>query len=350
MNAQADIERRLSVIIPVRNGEETILECLESLTAQSRLPDEVVVVDNGSVDQTVSLVKQWAATHPGFPLHLVREEKKGPAAARNRGAREARSDLAAFLDADCIAEPTWLETIEKEFQRGHRAVGGTYRGYLPGHWMEKYVHATRISLLGKRTELTQMSLYGPFLVGANSAFEKRLFQEVGGYDERLKAAEDFELSMRLLHHGILPVYNPDIRVVHRSRTSLLARLRRSVLSGLAEVYVFKQYGKRESLLRIFPGHTLKIPNFFRFYLDLWCPPVFLILFGSLFFYWGKRGLILIFLSAFLFFLRFIWILEKGGERAKAGELVAIVSWWLIERLCLEAGRLYGTIRYGVFYL
>ena len=340
----------ISVIIPVKNGEKTIEACLESLASQTIPPDEIVVVDNGSTDGTVMCMKEWAFSHPNLQVQVAFEMKAGPGAARNRGAKSAKGKVLAFLDADCVAEPEWIERIEGEFQGGCRAVGGSYGGYLSGHWMEKYVHAARLSLLGKRMPLAKVSLHGAFLVGANSAVETTLFEKVGGYDETLKAGEDFEFSARLIRHGVTPIYNPAIRVLHQSRTSMKERLRRNFLSGLIEVYVFKRHSERKAFLRLFPGRTFEIPSRWRFYLDVWSPFSFLILLGVLFLMWGVRGLWGISPFALLLFLRFGWIMKRGGEKVGLGELTLIVLSWFLEHVWLEAGRFCGTLRYGVLYV
>ncbi len=341
---------RMSVIIPVLNGAATLGLCLESLIQQKRRPDEVIVVDNGSVDDTPSIAKGWALAHSKLVCRIVSERKRGPAAARNRGAQEAKGDVVVFLDADCTAEPEWLKRIEEEFQRGYVAVGGTYGGYLPGHWMEKYIHAARSSFLGERTVLSQVSLQGAFLVGANAAFDRKLFREIGGYHEDFLIGEDFELSARLIHHGSTLLYHPGIRVTHHSRTGVSHRLRRNFWGGVIEVYTFQQYGARKGQIRFFPGTVFEIPSRWRFYLDVGSPLTLLLFLGVAFKVWGKGAFPLALLLFLFFFLRFGWILRKGGEPVRAMEIGIMIFFWLAERACLEGGRCYGSLRYGILYL
>ena len=89
--------RTISVIVPAYNSEATIGACLQSLLAQSRAPDEIVVVDDGSRDGTVDIVSK-------YPVRLVRLARNaGPGVARNEGAKVASGDILAFTDSDCVA-------------------------------------------------------------------------------------------------------------------------------------------------------------------------------------------------------------------------------------------------------
>ena len=103
--------RRISVIVPVRNGEQVIDQCLESLMAQCGVGGavEILVVDNQSTDGTAEAVSKW-------PVRLLTERTRlSSYAARNTGIQASSGDYLAFTDADCIASPHWLATIVKPF-------------------------------------------------------------------------------------------------------------------------------------------------------------------------------------------------------------------------------------------
>jgi glycosyltransferase involved in cell wall biosynthesis len=115
----------LSVIVCAHNEEQYLGPCLHSVLAQTRPPDEVIVINNASTDRTHAI----AAAVPG--VRVVDEDRKGLVVARERGRREARGQILVYLDADCRAPLHWLERIERRFR--HRpdvvAISGNYRFY-----------------------------------------------------------------------------------------------------------------------------------------------------------------------------------------------------------------------------
>ena len=101
----------VTVIIPAYNGAAYIARAVESALAQTHKPLEVLVVDDGSTDRTAEIV---AAMPP--PVRLIRKENGGPASARNLGAREAKGNWLALLDADDLWQPVKLETQIKAIE------------------------------------------------------------------------------------------------------------------------------------------------------------------------------------------------------------------------------------------
>ena len=103
----------ISVVIPVYNDSEGIRTTLESLTAQTYPTNayEVLVVDNGSADDTREVVQEYCERYPGLVSLLVEDEIQSSYAARNRGIERACGSLVAFIDADMTVEPTWAESV-----------------------------------------------------------------------------------------------------------------------------------------------------------------------------------------------------------------------------------------------
>jgi glycosyltransferase involved in cell wall biosynthesis len=116
----------VSVVVPTLDRRSKIVECLEGLACQTHRDFEVVAVDDGSTDDTPTALERLAASHPDLALTVLRnEENRGANASRNRGVEVARGAVVAFLDDDCVPEPTWLERLVVAFgQPGVGAVNG----------------------------------------------------------------------------------------------------------------------------------------------------------------------------------------------------------------------------------
>ena len=108
---------RVSVIVPVRNGEKVIHGCLDALSAQD-LPAsdyEVIIVDDGSTDDTAEVVRRY----PG--VRLIQQPPAGPATARNRGIAATQGDIILFTDADCRPKPDWARRLVTALEKSGAA-------------------------------------------------------------------------------------------------------------------------------------------------------------------------------------------------------------------------------------
>ncbi len=105
---------KASVVIATRNRCNLLRDTLQSLTRQTRPPDEIIVVDNGSTDETRAVCEEFMNT---LPLVYVFEPNPGIPKARNAGIRKATGDIICFIDDDCTADERWLEYMEDPFLR-----------------------------------------------------------------------------------------------------------------------------------------------------------------------------------------------------------------------------------------
>lgn len=184
----------ISVIIPTLNEEKCIEECLLSLRAQRYEEKyEIILVDGQSGDRTAAIAKKYVDK-------LIMKSPKGPAVARNAGAREAKYPIVAFIDADCLAEHNWLEEIERSFKENIVGLGGVVRpssGTRFDRLMFK-INSDWWVRLSARFGVYQ-------LYGNNCAYRRENFLKIGGFNEKISFFEDTELSMRMKKVGRLRI-------------------------------------------------------------------------------------------------------------------------------------------------
>jgi GT2 family glycosyltransferase len=196
---------KISLYIPCYNVERFIVRCLEGVMTQTRPPDEILIIDDGSRDGTLELVRR-------FPVRIVKHETNGGLAkARNTGLREATNELVASLDADCIPDPHWLETLVAEMSSPDIAsVGGRLVESVLDSVADRWRKAHMSQEWGdERIENP------PFMFGNNTLVLKSVVIQAGWYDESMRTnGEDADLSRRLTALGYRLVYQPKAMVRH----------------------------------------------------------------------------------------------------------------------------------------
>jgi len=190
-------------IVCAYNESRLLPACLYSLKAQTRPPDDILVINNASTDETGAV----ARAVPG--VRVVDEPRKGLVVAREAARRSADADILAFLDADCRAPITWIERVETAFARhlGCVAVTGPYRFYdweLAGRTLIRLYDL----LVAPATHVVVHDLcgIGAILYGGNFAVRSTALAAIGGFDQRIEFhGEDTNLGRRLTPIGRVAV-------------------------------------------------------------------------------------------------------------------------------------------------
>jgi len=181
----------ISIVVPARDEECTIVPLLVSLTTQTLPAAEIVVVDAGSKDSTAALVATFGAS-----VRLVKGAAAYPGRARNIGVRVARHDWIAFIDAGCVADARWLESLI-EAAVGSKpctmVVYGDYEPIIRGPWDVAQV----LGIVPPRCRRT--GTRPPFI--ASSLVHRAVWERVGGFPEAMRAAEDLIFFRRITSRG-----------------------------------------------------------------------------------------------------------------------------------------------------
>lgn len=189
----------ISVIVCAHNEEAFLAPCLHSLLAQTRVPDEILLIDNASTDRT----REVAAAIPG--VRVIDEPRKGLVVARERGRHEARGELLVYVDADCRAPLTWLERVERRFAHRPRliALSAGYRFYDWDWWGRLLIRLYDISLAPATHVLVKHILrVGVVFYGGNFAVRREALEAIGGFDTTIEFhGEDTNLGRRLFRVG-----------------------------------------------------------------------------------------------------------------------------------------------------
>ena len=219
----------LSVILPVYNGEKFLDEALDSVRAQRYPALEIIIVDDGSTDGTGTIVRNRPET-----IRYIRQNNGGPAAARNRGIREAQAELIAFLDADDIwpdrSLTLRLETLRRD--PALRCVIGQVRMIR----MNKPVAVASPTLLSEPLSL-------PMLVGSG-LFYRSVFERIGFFDEGLRQSEDLDWLLRLREAGIPMRYLDAVTLHYRQHENGLSKNRAAAQQGIAKALLLSLKRRR----------------------------------------------------------------------------------------------------------
>jgi glycosyltransferase involved in cell wall biosynthesis len=203
---------RVSVIIPARNAEKTLQECISSVLRQTQRPHEIIVADDGSTDGTPAIITSFKNKIRHFS-----QPPKGSYSARNKAIAHARGDIIAFIDSDCVAEKDWLFFLIVAFKKRTIAlVGGAIRAHKPSSIIQRYcdVHCHPQGFFSISDP--------PYFAASNLAVRRKWKGKQIFFDERLRSGADVELCARLARLGALMRYEPKAAVSHKYSRSVLS--------------------------------------------------------------------------------------------------------------------------------
>lgn len=219
----------VSVVVPCRDESASIRQLLDALAAQTRLPTEAVIVDDGSVDGTSRVIEQWRSTDSALHVRVVSGPARGVAAAVNTGITACQADVIVRLDGHSIPAPDYVELSLAALNRSGVGVAGGLWKIAPGaetivaraiarvasHPLGSGGAQYRSATDASRAAVTVDTV--PF-----GAFRRDLWEQLGGFDESLRANEDYDFNYRVRRTGLSVVLDPRIQSAYFARPTIPA--------------------------------------------------------------------------------------------------------------------------------
>lgn len=243
------VSMEISVVIAVRNELNHIRECVQSVLSQDyKKTYEVIIVDGMSTDGTYELLEKLKEKHRFI---LLKNPKFNAAAGRNIGIEHSKGDYIAFIDGDAIAEKNWLKQITKAFEDSDAiGVGGPDSLPEKSNKMARmigYVMTSPVARGGKLNPSTQHSMmegkqYVEHIPTCNLCLKRKVFDDVGLFDETFVKGQDLELNYRIVNAGYKLQYFPKIRVVHHRKQRVMDFAKQIYKWAKAKVAIIKKHG------------------------------------------------------------------------------------------------------------
>ncbi len=243
----------VSAIIPTWNRADLLGAILKDLARQTRAPEQVIVVDNGSSDTTPLVINQSGVDSIVFP------ENRGFAAAVNEGIRQAKGDWLLIVNNDVALEPEWLERLLSSAEQEHAsfAAGKLLRpdggNVVDGSWdlVSRAAYAWRCGY-GRPDAAVWSTRRRIFFAPMTAAlFHCSVFQQIGLLDERFESYyEDVDFGVRCMLAGIEGIYDPSAVALHKSKTTFGKNdYRVMFLSARNQVFLIAKHYPQDTLRR-----------------------------------------------------------------------------------------------------
>ncbi|TBR61432.1 glycosyl transferase family 2 [Westiellopsis prolifica IICB1] len=226
---------KVSVIIPCLNAEKTIAVQLEALAHQQwSQPWEVIISDNGSTDNTLSIVEEYQTRIPNLCI-VDASDRTGASHARNVGAKAAKGESLLFIDADDEVAPGWLAAMGEALSQYDFVTGHNDYNKLSDPWVVKSYQ------LENGTGVMENTYYLPFAGSGNLGIKRAIHEKIGGFDETLYQSEDVDYCWRASYVGTKLHYVPDAIAHIRLRDNLASIYNRSWDVGTGVILVYKKH-------------------------------------------------------------------------------------------------------------
>lgn len=237
---------QVSLVIPIKNESDSLENLVKSIEAQTLQPDEVILVDGGSIDNTIQIAEQIISKKPNFKL--IKTPKALPGKGRNIGAENARNDWIAFTDAGIRLSQDWLEKLAEKVGE-KQEIDVVYGNYAPviNNYFEKIAALSYVPAQNK--DVIRGWTIASYLI------KKKAWKAVGGFPD-FRAAEDLMFMEAVEKHGFRSVRAPDAIIYWHLRPNLSSTFHKFILYSKHNVFAGRQwqwhYGIAKQYLLVLP--------------------------------------------------------------------------------------------------
>lgn len=340
-----------SLVIPVLNAARTLPACLGAVGRLTPPPGEVLAVDNGSTDDSLALLQAFAGGRPVGTTQVLREPRRGAAAARNAGARVARGDVVAFIDADCEPEPAWMARLLEPFADAR--VGAAAGRVVSAPAVTLMEHFSALFTLRLPDTPRRHRAWTPWEGGyptANLAVRRRCLQEVHGFDEDVAIyGEDYDLCARLYARNLEVAYVPEARVAHHHRPTFRGMMRQAFGFGRSHAYLLRRHAPPGVWVDL-PwrgAHWTSCPG--RTWVDLASADKKVLAMALVSIAYGPLLGLLPLYAAWLVSLT-ARRSRQTGRPTSLGDACGLAALLLLKSAAMTAGRWWGSVKYGALCL
>lgn len=241
----------ISLVIPVYNRPDEIVELLESISQQGDTDFEVIVVEDGS---TRTCKEEIAPFADKFKLQYFFKENSGPGPSRNYGVQHASGDYVIVLDSDCILPADYMRVVRQHLDNEQiDAFGGPDKAHASFTTLQKAINYSMTSFLttgGIRGGMKNVNKFHPR--SFNMGVRTEVWNKLGGFSQ-MRYGEDIDFSIRLKEAGYKVVLMPDAWVWHKRRNTLKSFFNQVFHFGQARICLYRLHPDTLKLVHLFPS-------------------------------------------------------------------------------------------------
>lgn len=242
---------RLSIIIPVFNRPLEVAGLLESLSVQTDLVFEVIVVDDGSSIPCENEVNRFRGE---LDVKYRYEKNVGPGMARNTGSKEAIGDYLIYLDSDCLLPPKYIvavkEALAKSFSDAFGGPDGAREDFTHIQRAINYSMTAFLTTGGIRGGSEKLGKFHPR--SFNMGYSREVFERTGGFS-RMRFGEDIDMSIRIIDMGFKTRLIKEAFVYHQRRTNLRRFFKQVYNAGIARINLYKRHPHSLKVVHVAPA-------------------------------------------------------------------------------------------------